>query len=96
MKILAIETPSPEADAAAFRPHLRSEALRIHELWQAGIVRDVYFRQDCPNAVLVLECQDAAEAERVLQSLPLVHEHLITFELMPLRAYSGFARLFVP
>ncbi len=94
MKILAVETPIPETGPDAFRPHIRSEALRVHELWQAGIIREAYFRQERAEAVLVLECRDAPEAERVLQSLPLVHEHLITFELIPLRPYSGFYRLF--
>ncbi len=94
MKILAIERPSPEAGANAFRPHLRSEALKVWELCQAGIIREVYFRQDRPEAVLVLECKDAAEVQQVLESLPLVHEDLITFDLILLLAYSGFSRLF--
>ncbi len=94
MKILAIENPSPEARMDAFGSHLRSEALKVWELCQAGIIREAYFRQDCAEAVLVLECQDVAEAQQVLESLPLVQEGLITFGLIPLRAYSGFSRLF--
>jgi hypothetical protein len=33
-------------------------------------------------------------ARRVLETLPLVKHNLITFELIPLTAYPGFARLF--
>jgi hypothetical protein len=45
-------------------------------------------------AVLVLECADVAEADWVPASLPLVAAGLIEFEVAPLRAYSGFERLF--
>ena len=46
------------------------------------------------EAVLILECGGTAHAEGILSSLPLVREKLITFELIPLKAYPGFARLF--
>jgi len=42
----------------------------------------------------VLECADADEARSILDTLPLVREKLIGFELIPLMAYPGFARLF--
>ena len=58
------------------------------------MIRELYFRADEPSAVLVLECANVAEAERALATLPLVREHLIAFDLVPLRAYPGFERLF--
>jgi hypothetical protein len=54
----------------------------------------MYFRQDKTDAVLILECVDAAEAREVLNSLPLVREKLIDFEIIPLIAYPGLERLF--
>ena len=94
MKILALEKEVPGIAAAAFKPHLEAEAARVWELQQAGVLRETYFRQDRPDAVLILECADAAEAERVLGTLPLVRERLITFEVIALKPYSGLARLF--
>jgi hypothetical protein len=44
--------------------------------------------------VLTLECSDVDEARGVLAELPLVAAGLIDFELIPLRAYPGLARLF--
>jgi muconolactone delta-isomerase len=73
---------------------LAAEARRTWELQQAGIVRELYFRADNPAAVLVLECADLDEAGRALASLPLVEAGLIQFDVIPLRAYPGFARLF--
>jgi muconolactone delta-isomerase len=84
----------PGATGEDFRPHLQAEARRAWELYQAGVFREMYFRADEEVAVLVLECADVAEAHAVLQSLPLVEAGLIAFEVIPLRAYPGFARLF--
>jgi hypothetical protein len=94
MKILAIEQDVTGVAAEAFQPLLRAEARRVWELHQAGLIRELYFRADRSEAVLVLECAGTAEAGQALDSLPLVAAGLITFELIPLRAYPGFARLF--
>ncbi len=94
MKILAIEKEVASLPPETFQPYLNSEATKLWALHQAGIVRELYFRQDRSEAVLVLECADVAEALEVLTSLPLVEAGLIAFELIPLKAYSGFSRLF--
>lgn len=97
MRILAIEKPVPGVGEAAFTPELAAaEARRAWELHQAGTIRDLYFRADESSAVLVLECEDVASARAALASLPLVAAGLIEFEVLPLRAYPGFGRLFAP
>jgi hypothetical protein len=63
-------------------------------LHQSGLVRELYFRADRSEAVLVLECHDLEQAHAVLASLTLVQEKLISFEVIPLIPYPGFARLF--
>ena len=94
MRILAIEREVPGVTDEEFRPHLKAEAVRVWELYQAGTFRELYFRQDQPSAVLVLECADGERASEVLNTLPLVKEGLIAFDIIPLRAYPGFSRLF--
>ncbi len=95
MKILAIEHDPPNVTADQFtQPLLQAEARRTWELHQAGLIRELYFRADRHEAVLVLECTDVDDARSVLNTLPLVREKLIGFELIPLIAYPGFARLF--
>jgi muconolactone delta-isomerase len=94
MKILAMEKETPGVAGADFEPHLRAEAARVWQLQQAGVLRELYFRQDRPAAVLILECADADEAREVLDTLPLVREGLIAFDVIPLVPYPGFARLF--
>jgi hypothetical protein len=52
------------------------------------------FTQDRDEAVLILERDSVREARAVLNTLPLVQQGLIDFEIIPLTAYPGFARLF--
>lgn len=94
MRILAIEKEMPGATAEQFKPHLKAEAARVWELYQSGVFRELYFRADQSDAVLILECADVEAARHALDTLPLVKAGLIAFDLIPLRPYPGFARLF--
>ncbi len=96
MKILALERAgtAPWPDEQRAEALLREEAKRAWDLYQAGAIREMYFRSDRQEAVLILECGSEAEAREVLASLPLVREALIDFEVAPLVPYPGFARLF--
>jgi muconolactone delta-isomerase len=94
MKILAVEYELTDASPAAFEPHLKAEAARAWELYQSGVLREMYFRADTHTTVLMLECPDLTAARAVLDSLPLVKARLITFDIIPLAPYPGFARLF--
>jgi muconolactone delta-isomerase len=94
MKILAIERELPGAAGEDFRPHMRAEAEKGWELYQAGVIRELYFHRDMHSAVFVLECADENEAETVLATLPLVKAGLIAFDIIPLVPYPGFSRLF--
>jgi muconolactone delta-isomerase len=94
MKILALERKVPGVTEEAFKPYLKEEAARVWELYRAGAFCELYFRQDEPSAVLILECEDVEEAKGFLNTLPLVREGLITFDVIPLTPYPGFSRLF--
>ena len=94
MKILAMEIEVEGIKPEQYEPHLKAEAQRAWELYQSGVIRELYFRADRSEAVLILECADVNEAQQLLASLPLVKAGLITFEVIPLVPYPGFARLF--
>jgi hypothetical protein len=94
MKILAMEKEIEGVRPEQFTPHLKAEAARVWELYQSGVIRELYFRQDRSEAVLILECAGGNEAQQALDSLPLVQAGLIRFEVIPLLPYPGFARLF--
>lgn len=94
MKILAMEVETEGVKPEQFAPHLKTEARRVWELYQNGTIRELYFRADRSEAVLILECANANEAQHALETLPLVQAGLIRFTVIPLVAYPGFERLF--
>ena len=94
MKILAMEIETEGTKPEQFAPHLQAEASRVWDLYQSGVIRELYFRADRSEAVLILECADVKEAGQTLESLPLVQAGLIRFDVIPLVPYPGFARLF--
>jgi len=94
MKTLALEHGLPGATHEQFQQYAVPEARKAWELHQAGMIRELCFRADHNEAVLVLECGTIYDAEAILATLPLVRAGLIEFELIPLKAYPGFERLF--
>ena len=95
MKILALEHELPDATAEQFQFYANDEARKVWDLHQAGIIRELYFHADKNEAVLMLECGSVNEAQEALSTLPFIQNKLIFFEMIPLKAYSGFERLFV-
>jgi muconolactone delta-isomerase len=94
MKFLAIEEELLPIDATLDAELLREEARAVLHLQHEGTLREIYF-DDGHCAVLVLECADADEAGRVLDTLPLVRAGRIRFTRTALHPYTGFSRLFV-
>jgi hypothetical protein len=95
MKILALEIEVNGVRDEQFTMELLvAEAKRTWELYQEGTIRELYFHRDQYEAVLILECENTDEAQRVIDSLPLVKENLAGFKILPLVPYDGFARLF--
>ena len=94
MRILALEKEVPGASAGNLTARLQEEARAVWELTQAGIIREIHFRDDRSQAVIMLEANGTAQAEEVLAQLPLVKAGLIEFEVIGLLPYPGFARLF--
>lgn len=94
MKILAIEKEVEVIDPERFSLHAGEEAMKVWEYYQQGLIREIYFRNDRNEAVIILECDNETEAKSILKTLPLVEKGLIDFEIIPLKAYPGFERLF--
>jgi hypothetical protein len=94
MIILAIEKKITGSVHHDLGPFLTAQAHRVWERYLQGIIREIYFRQDWPGAVLVLECESADQAWKEIASLPLVKGKLIDIDIIPFQAYPGFARLF--
>jgi hypothetical protein len=53
------------------------------QLYLEGKIREWYTREDGRGAVFLLNTKDVAEAESILESLPLAKEHLLDHEYIP-------------
>jgi hypothetical protein len=94
MRILALEVENSEAKSEDFQPYLKAEAKKVWELQQEDFIREIYFRSDRSTAILMIESDSIEMAKDKLQQLPLVSNGLIDFELIPLKPYPGYSRLF--
>jgi hypothetical protein len=93
MKILAIEKEVPGVDWNTVSKELMAEeANHIYKLYLSAQLREHYFNDE-KCAVLVLECSSKNDAVEVLNTLPLVKNNLITFDLMELHPYTGYERI---
>jgi hypothetical protein len=65
------------------------------QLYLDGKIREWYSREDGKGGVFLLNARDVAEAESIMESLPLAQEHMLDHEyipvgpLMPLRLLMG-------
>jgi len=82
------------ARVLSFRKYATAEAKALWQLYLEGIVREFYFRKEKNLAVLILEVKNRQTAKKALSKLPFVSKKLIEFELIPLKPYPGFKRLF--
>jgi hypothetical protein len=95
VKVLAIGHPRSGVEWADIAPYVGEQARSVWESYEVDQVREFYLRADHqPGAVLVLECDEVTEAERLVADLPMAKAGLLDFELIPLRPFMGFRRLF--
>ena len=95
MKVLAIGHPRSGVRWEHIAPYVGEQARSVWERYEVDQVREFYLRADHrPGAVLVLECDDVIEAERLVAELPISEAELLNFEIIPLRPYIGFRQLF--
>jgi hypothetical protein len=95
VKVLAIGHPRNRVEWKHIYPYVGEQARSVWERYESDQVREFYLRADHqPGIVLVLECDDITEAERLVAALPISEAHLLDFEVIPLRPYMGFRQLF--
>jgi hypothetical protein len=95
VKVLAIGRARSGVEWKDIAPYVGEEARHVWKLYESDRVREFYLRADeRPGVVLVLECDDLAEAERVVAALPVLEAGLLDFEVIPLRPYVAPRWLF--
>jgi hypothetical protein len=95
VKVLDIGPPRSGVGWERIYMYVGEQARSVWERYEIDQVREFYLRADHrPGAVLVLECDDVAEAERLVATLPMAKAGLLDFELIPLRPFMGYRQLF--
>jgi hypothetical protein len=94
VKVLAIGYPRSGVKWEHIAPYVGEQARSVWERYEIDQVREFYLRADHhPGVVLVFECDDMTEAERLIATLPMAEAGLLDFEVIPLRPYMGFRAL---
>lgn len=94
MKIFVYSKNSPGVTFDDIKQLIKEEMIHVWNLYKKGTVREIYWRTDGPGVVAALECIDVEEAKRIISELPLVKVGLITFEFIPVGAFTPLENLF--
>jgi hypothetical protein len=94
MQLLALFHARAGAMPTDFMPLREIEERALWPLWQSGMVRQMWFRQDSPQPVFLLEAADATTAQLALAELPMVQAQLFSVELIALRNFDAMQVLF--
>lgn len=70
--------------AADPAPYVQAETARVDELIAAGVAEHCYVTADHSGAYLVVNTPDRAEAESVMQTLPMAQAGLLQFTFVEL------------
>ena len=89
MKIVVVATRKADAKPEEFAPYLEEEANHALRMYRDEIVREIYNRTDGKGAIIVMECKDVAEAERLFAELPLAKAGLLDAEFYGTKPYRG-------
>lgn len=83
-KVIAIGSVTAKWTPDAIRTVMPAEVRDTVRLYLTGKVDQWYVRRDRPGVVFILNMSDPAEAERLLDDLPLGREGMMTFEVIPI------------
>ncbi|WP_020664703.1 muconolactone Delta-isomerase family protein [Amycolatopsis benzoatilytica] len=75
---------------AEFDAVIPDETRRVRQLYAAGVVRQIWLRDDIPGACFVIEAPDEQAARSTVDALPMAQSGLSEFTVIPLLPYRGF------
>ncbi len=96
MKFLCLDIPQTDAGMEKYQPHMLDEARHAWKLYESGIVRDIYFRQDRPGVAVIAEAESMEAAKKALAGFPLAKAGLIDWDVIPLGPFTNWELLFAP
>jgi hypothetical protein len=83
MKVMAIGTLQPLSPEQRQR-YLPKEVPAKLQLYLDGKMEQFWLRDQQEGVIFLMSVDSVDEADRLLQALPLVHDGLLSFNLMPI------------
>jgi hypothetical protein len=81
--VLALLKAKPGITRERVMAIMPAEIRATVQLYLTGKIREWYSRADGRGAVFLINTADVAEAETIMESLPLAKEHLLDHEYIP-------------
>lgn len=94
MKIFALEKFRSGVTLEQARPMLKKECRAVWELYKQNILREIYYLQDRPGVLMLLECEDIEAAQASVSAMPIVQEGYCEFDFFPVVPFKGLEALF--
>jgi hypothetical protein len=92
MQYLVTTFDNGSIDWAIHSQLLKDEAKHILDLYQQGIIRNIWFSEK-KDALLIIETDTIEHVNGIINAFPLVKANLIKFTIICLLPYTGFERL---
>jgi hypothetical protein len=95
MQYLVLATTSEKIKYEEMPSLVHEEVRRVWELYKSGVIRSINHRGDVRGVVFMLEADSKEDAEKAMESLPLVQAGLAVINnVIPLKPYLSYERLF--
>jgi hypothetical protein len=82
--VLVVLTAKPGVTREQITKFIPAETRATVRLYLDGAIQQWYARADGKGAVFILNCKDAAEAEALIDKLPLSGENLLDHQFIPI------------
>jgi hypothetical protein len=73
---------------------LKEECKAVWKLYKQDVLREIYYFQGKPGAMIVLECESVEAAQAIVSELPIVKGGYCEFEFFPVIPFAGYESLF--
>ena len=83
MRILVLDVPREGVTFNDYTPYLLNETKQAWATFKSDALRDIYFRQDRPGVVILLEADSVDAAREIMSHFPLKKAGLLDFEYIP-------------
>jgi hypothetical protein len=94
--VLVTLTVKPGISRDLITKTLPEEVRATVRLYLDGKIRQWYSRSDGKGVVFILDCKDVAEAQSLMEQLPLAKEKLVDYDYLPLSPLAPLSALLVP